>query len=351
MNTPLLLVLFCVAPSQLPDGDGVITGVAVNGTYSQTPLAGAQVVLRANLEGAFVPVAETTTDTEGRFTFAGLPIADGLIYLPGVNREEVHYPGPRVRLTRDRPAARVRIIAYDASVAPSPLVCRRHEIDVRTGEGYVEITETLLIANPGLTAYVGQKPADRPPVTLRLSLPHGLDKVTFEKEFDGRNFLLHNSDLITDLPWPPGERELRFLYRLPAERRDMSFNRTLDLPTDHVTVRVQGEDPEHVACNLPIAVAQSGRTRLYQHSTGRLPAEHVITLRLGAVPIRFEVYARWLAAGLLALIVLATLIRAVRRKSSTPADTGANLSIAGQGSHAARKRRRRRRSASSAQSR
>jgi hypothetical protein len=312
VNASLLLLLFCLAP--LPDGDGAIMGVAVNGTHSQTPLANAVVVLRANQDGAFVPVAETTTDADGRFAFTGLSIAEGLIYLPGVNRDEVHYPGPRVRLSHDRPATRVRIIAYDAAESPSPLICRRHEIDVQTGKGYVEITETLLIANPGLTAYVGEKPDDRPPVTLRLSLPHGLDKVTFEKEFDGRNFLLHNSDLITDLPWPPGEREVRFLYRLPAERRDVSLKRALDLPTGHVTLRVLSDDPDHVSCSLPIAAEQADGTRLFEHSGAPLPAGHEIELRLGALPIPFEAWGRWGAAGLLGLLIAGVLVTARRRR-------------------------------------
>jgi hypothetical protein len=266
-----------------------------------------------------------------------------LIYLPGVNRDEVHYPGPRVQLSRDRPAGRVKIIAYDAAESPGPLVCRRHDIDVQTGEGYVEITETLLIANPGLTAYVGEKPDDRPPVTLRLSLPHGLDKVTFEKEFDGRNFLLHNSNLITDLPWPPGEREVRFLYRLPAERRDISVKRALDLPTGHVTLRVRSDDPDHVVCNLPIATEQADGTRLFEHSGAQLPAGHEIELRLGALPIPFETYARWGAAGLLGLLMTGVLVKARRRRQVSITEANGVRPGHMPPPHSVTKRRRRRR--------
>lgn len=351
MNTPLLLlVLCCAAPSQLPEGDGAISGVAVNGTDGQSPLAAAQIVLRANRDGAFVPVAETTAGADGRFTFAGLPIADGLIYLPGVNRQDVHYPGPRVRLTRDKPAARVRIIAYDAAESPSPLVCRRCEIDVETAEGYVEITETHRIANPGLTAYVGEKPADRPPVTLRLSLPRGLDKVTFDREFDGRNFLLHNSDLLTDLPWPPGEREVRFVYRLPAEQRHITIQRALDLPTERVTVRVRSDDLERVACNLPAAAGPGDDARLFAHSGQPLPAGHPIELRLGALPVRIEVYARWAAAGVLGVFIVGALWSAARRNHPSQTETPAPASI-DERPPAARKRRRRGRSTSPAANR
>jgi hypothetical protein len=131
----------------------------------------------------------------------------------------------------------------------------------------------------------------------------------------------------------------------------MSVQRTLDLPTEHVTVCVQGDDPEHVDCNLPIAATQTGRTRVFEHGASPLPAGHVIEFRLGAVPIPLEAYARWVAAGLLGLIVLVTLVRRVGRRPSSPADTGVSPTIGGQPPHAGRKRRRRRRSASSAQSR
>src|SRR5690606_12803607 len=106
-----------------------------------------------------------------------------------------------------------RIIAHDVSESPNPLVCRRAEFDVRPGEGYVEVTETLLIANPGITTYIGEPLDDHAAVTLRLALPAGFDKVTFDKEALGRNFLLHNSDLLSSLPWTPGEREVKFRYR------------------------------------------------------------------------------------------------------------------------------------------
>jgi hypothetical protein len=183
-------------------------------------------------------------------------------------------------------------------------------------------------------------------------LPHGLDKVTFEKEFDGRNFLLHNSDLITDLPWPPGEREVRFLYRLPAERRDISVKRALDLPTVHVTLRVRSDDPDHFWCNLPIAADQADGRRLFEHSGALLPAGHEIEVRLGALPIPFEAYGRWGAAGLLGLLIMGVLVKGRRRKQVSIAEANGVRPANVQPPHSVAKRRRhRRRTTSSGPSR
>jgi hypothetical protein len=308
----LLLASFAVA-SQVLGQPGEISGTAVNGTAGDVPLAGAEVVLRASENGAFVPVAEATTDAKGWFCFVGLPIDQDVIYLPGINREGVHYPGPRVRLTPDQLTTRVKLVAYDAVPSPSPLISRRHEIAVQSGEGFLEVTETLAVENPGRTTFVGQSEDDRPPVTLRLSLPDGLEKVTFDREFHGRNFQLQDGKLITEIPWPPGSRELKFIYRVPVERTYSALERVLDQPTDHVVVQVMAKDQGSIACNLPKATSQSGRETIFEHRGTSLPAGYQINLRLGDVPLRFETYARWLAVATL-LVLVAGSVFAIRAR-------------------------------------
>jgi hypothetical protein len=293
-------------------GTGTISGTVVNGTTGGNSIAGAEVVLRASHEGAFVPVAETLSDTNGRFTFEGLPIETGAIYLPGVNRDGVHYPGPRVRLKTDRSTAQLKLIAFDTIESPSPLICRRHEIDVQAHAGFLEISELLVIDNPSVTTFIGQQNGDAMPVTLRLSLPEGFDKVTFDKEFHGRNFKILDGRLTTDLPWPPGSRELKFTYRLPAEQGRAKFARILDRPTEQIVVRVGGMDVEHVACNLPAASAGQKEEVTFASRGAPLPAGHQFELQLGAIPIRFEAYGRWIAVGLLTVLVSGSII-ALRR--------------------------------------
>jgi hypothetical protein len=315
MGVSLLLLALFAAASQVDGQSGEISGTAVNGTTASVPLSGAEVILRASQNGAFVPVAETTTDSQGQFNFVGLPADQSVVYLPGINRAGVHYPGPRVRLLPGHVTARVKLVAYDTVPSPSPLISRRHEIDVQSGAGYLEVTETLNIENPSLTTFIGQSKDDRPPVTLRLSLPDGIEKVTFDREFNGRNFQLHEGHLITDLPWPPGSRELKFIYRVPVERQFSVLTRVLDQPTDHVVVQVTTKESGSVACNLPKTSSQSGPDTVFEHRGTTLPAGHQIKLRLGALPLRFETYARGLAvAVLIALIAGSVLATRARRR-------------------------------------
>jgi hypothetical protein len=288
------------------------------------------VVLRANLEGGFVPVEQTLTDADGMFAFEDLPLGADVTYLPGVNHQDVHYPGPRLELTEDHPEALVQIVAYDAVESPSPLVCRCARLDVESGDGFVEITETLTITNPTRVAYVGEAIDDRPPVTIRFSLPPGFDKITFDKEFNGRNFLLHDNQLISDLPWPPGERDIRFRYRLPAANGRCAISRETDLPTEKVVVRVFGMASDQVVCSLGTTPEQIDDALVFEQAGQPLAAGHPIAIEVGALPIAIEVYARWVAVALLSVAVAAAAIVAWRRRAvavatEESADTGVDL--------------------------
>ena len=64
-----------------------------------------------------------------------LPIDGQQVYLPGANRDGVHYPGPSVRLSSLRRRAEVTLAVYDALAFPNPLVVRRHTIVLRTRAG------------------------------------------------------------------------------------------------------------------------------------------------------------------------------------------------------------------------
>ena len=314
-----LLLLSLVAAAQMEALTGEISGSAVNGSADDEPLAGEIVILRVSQDGAFVVAAETTADARGRFRFPDLPADGSLIYLAGINRGGVHYPGSRIRLTPQRPAARVKLTGYDTFESPSPLVCRRHEIAVTPGLGFLEVAETLLIDNPQKRTYTGQKVNDRPPVTMRLSLPDGIEKVTFDREFHGRNFQFHEGKLLTEIPWPPGRRELKFVYRVPVERTYAIFERVLDQPTDRLSLKVAAKGETSLSCNLPQARPEGGGERTFASRGKPLPEGYRLTLRLGDVPLRFETYARWGAVAVLLALVAGSL--AFYRMPRTPQTT------------------------------
>jgi hypothetical protein len=310
--------LFCAA-APTSGGGGSITGIVVNATDYQAPLPGVTVILRIDDQGPLIPVAEVKTDLSGRFRFDNLSALDGATYLPGANYKSVHYPGVRVRTLGQQPVPDQTIRVYEPIADPSPLLAGRHEIFVRAEAGVLAVTETIIVLNRTLRSYVGQATPDAEIVTtLRLSIPPEFEKVTFEKEFFGRQFHLKAGRLETQVPWTPGQRELKFTYRLPFQGRHWLFRRPLDLPCEHVRISVARDQIGEVVCNLPKASELNSDTIVFEASTKLLPAGHVVEVELRELPIPWNAFGRWGAlATLLALVTGTTCLMRRRVHSSS----------------------------------
>ena len=231
MFVTLMFLAGSVLTAVSPEGDGVIEGVVVRAA-DQTPVAGAEVVLRAKVGGQTLPAAETTADARGRFRFAHLAADGRCIYLPGANHDGVHYPGPGVRLSSSQRRAEVKVAVCDAVAFPNPLVVRRHTITLCPEPDALRVTESMLIDNPTSVCYVGQAAGkDAEPATLQLAIPADFQRVTFDSEFFGKRFSLAGGRLVTGIPWPPGRRELTFSYLLGNTQRHYVWQRPLDLPS------------------------------------------------------------------------------------------------------------------------
>jgi hypothetical protein len=309
-------------------GLGRIEGVVTNGSAENARLAGVEVILRAGEADSLLPVAATVTDEEGRFVFDDAPIEPGLVYLPGASRGGVHYPGPRIQLRPAAPFAHATLTVYDAVSSPSPLVAEEHQIEVVVETGAIQVTETLLVSNPTTAAYVGEAVGDRPPLTLRLTIPSGFERVTFYDEFHGRRFFVAGGQVATDLPWPPGTRRLKYTYRLPVEENRKVFQRILDLPCSRMTAVVRGADPEDVSSNLLRSTTSPTRAVAFDSAGAPLPAGHRVELRFGGLPIPWTAYGRWGAVALLAILMLTTAASWRLRARAKPKTEGATESRA-----------------------
>ena len=322
MFVTVIVLAGSVLAAASPTGDGVIEGVVIR-AVGQTPLPGAEVVLRAKIAGQWRPVAETTADAQGRFRFEHLADDGACVYLPGANRDGVHYPGPSVRLSSPRQRAEVKLAVYDAAAFPNPLVVRRHTITLRPQPGVLQITESMLIDNPVAACYVGQAVGEgAEPVTLRLAIPAGFERVTFASEFFGRRFSLVGGTLATGVPWPPGERELTFSYTLPAAHRQAVWERPLDLPSANVRVLVRGDQPGQVTCNLNRASRQENGEIAFESGEHGLSAGYRVRVELGNVPVPAMTYAPWGALALLAGLIFATSLPLIPHGGRTRTNPG-----------------------------
>jgi hypothetical protein len=176
----------------------------------------------------------------------------------------------------------------------------------------MEVSETLVVENPSRTTYVGEQVTDKRRETLRLSIPPEFERVTFDREFYGRRFQVVDHRPVTDIPWPPGPRELKFTYQIPLDANAGLFRRPLDLPCREIRVRVKSEDLKQVTCNLPRIADPDGRLA-FATTKPDLPAGFIIELQVGKQPINWRLYARWSSLGVLSLLTFGTVTICRRR--------------------------------------
>jgi hypothetical protein len=327
MLTALVWALILAAGDESPRGPGEIRGLVVNASQGRAPSTNTEVLLRVRQEGEFVPVEQAVTDAAGRFRFQGLPLGRQFLYLPGANRQDVHYPGTRIQLTGADPAAEVTLEVRDIVREPNPLVVRRHEILIRPQPGLLHVTESLRLGNPSEKTYVGRAAPDGTAgVTMRLSIPREFDRTTFFQEFYGRQFSIADGQLVTHIPWTPGERDLKFMYTIPNDHVQRAWKRTLDLPCENLLVQIVHDQPDEITCNLDPLRQKGHDERSFGSKGERLPAGFEVRVQLGRLPVPWTTYARWSALVLLVGLVAGTAILLRRKKragAAVPATTPA----------------------------
>ncbi len=301
----LILVLLSASANGLTPG-GTIQGVVVNGTRGNEPLADVTVTLCAGPDAVLTPIAETRSDIYGKFVFEDLPLDSSITYLPGAARDGVYYPGDRTRFGLNKRFVQAEIVAFDAVESPSPLVADKYDIEINIRRNLMEVSETLVVTNPSHTTYVGEQIEDKPRATLQLSIPPNFDRVTFESEFYGRRFRIVDHKPVTDIPWPPGRRELKFAYHVPLDESSGMLRRSLDLPCGDVRIRVRGENAKQVSCSLPRSAALVDHLE-FATNEKHLPTGSTIELQIGKLPIPWMRYARWSSIGVLCLLTVGTI--------------------------------------------
>lgn len=294
---------------------GSISGVVVNASRDMNPVGGAEVVLRVKLDGQFVIAAEALANEHGRFKFDDIPADADYIYLPGANRDGIHYPGARVKLTPQQPNADVRLAIRETIDSPNPLVLRRHDIAIHAETDALRVTETLLIENPSTRTYVGRPAIEGGrATTLRLSIPSDFRRTTFQKEFYGKNFTLFDGRLVTDIPWTPGERKLSFTYVLPNEDRRRIWQRPLDLPCDHLRIEVFADVPDEVSCNLSRAPVQQEGSVTFESTGQSLAADYMLRVEFGPLPVTLAKFGRWMSLALLVGLIMVTSLFGIMKR-------------------------------------
>ena len=161
-------------------------------------------------------------------------------------------------------------------------------------------------------------------MTLRLSIPRDFERTTFFQEFYGRQFAIADGQLVTGIPWTPGERDLKFMYTIRNEQRYRVWERPLDLPCENLRVQVVYDQPDEIVCNLDPSGRSAAGEKLFSSRGEWLPAGHVVRVELGKLPVPWMTYARWGALlVLIGLVAIASASLLWKRRARHAAESSA----------------------------
>jgi MYXO-CTERM domain-containing protein len=219
---------------------GQIDGQLNNGTPDGATLAGNAITLASLRESGWQTERTTTTDAQGHFTFAELPVDGTTLYLPIAGHEGAwYYPAQPVNLT-ESPSARVDITVYDATQTDAALRYERSALLIAGIQpASLTVMEMSGLSNTDSKTVVGADPTGAgQAISARFPLPTGA--IGFQPQRGIIDSQVVPTQDGMGLIWPvfPGRQELAFSYQLPYNGDKVAIDKVLAYPVGTFAVYV-----------------------------------------------------------------------------------------------------------------
>jgi hypothetical protein len=292
--------------------DATISGVVVNGTHDNAPLANQQVTLQDVSGDTPREIALSTSDTAGHFSFEHIADSGSAIYRITTSFQGGYFTSAPLPLAQI-PSSGVTLSVYDVShsaVNMRILSATALFQEPRPANGLIGVAELFTFQNESATAFVGTTdPVDGQPMgLLRFALPAGATNITLGKGFDGAQAAQVDSGFGANATIPPGQTQFAFVFDLPYTGTSYTFPLKVVYPAEKLTalipqdITVQAGDFD----DKGLVTTTGSQYHLLEH--GALDAGGQAQLRLDALPppgTPTTLDARLLTffAGLLALLL------------------------------------------------
>ena len=218
---------------------GHIYGQLQDGTKRNAPVATQSVTLQMAQGQNASDLKTVTTDAHGMFSFSGLNTDKTISYAVYTLYQKAQYVTDLIGLS-DKPVQQVNLQVYDAtsSVKNIAVVQANVLIDKADAQhGLLNITESFVFENLGLTTYVGSLQANgQKPDALRFSLPAGARQLSLKLGFDGYNVVQVDPGFASDAAVPPGQSQFAFSFQVPYSASHYDFAGTIVYPTVDLSV-------------------------------------------------------------------------------------------------------------------
>lgn len=254
--------------------EGTINGQVVNDTQNGISVAGVEITLLIYIDDTLADTITAITDDEGKFQFDG--INPEHIYLITARYLDVDYYYP-VEFKADTTTAHVEVGVCDTTDSDALIRSELTRKIVDIAEETNLITEIHWLVNDGDKTYL------RADGVLDFTLPEGAYGFEAPEQLVIDFELLEGNMAGYLVPFPPGEQQLIYAYRL-AKPDTAEFNIPLavDYPTDALEVMINSEDIEAAVTQLAPAeplVTEDSVTYIRFQGTN-IPRNTIINLQL-----------------------------------------------------------------------
>ena len=304
--------------------DGIIDGQLILQTGNGDSLAEVDVILVFFTDEMVKETRTTQTDAQGKFKFTGLSTDREymvLVYYGGI---DYYYP---LVFGAGETRIPIEVSVCDTTTSDERIRVILAHVIIYAAEESVSVTEVLLLVNDGDRTYVGAKEATavEKQGSLIFTLPEGASDFDAPPELMQDYMFLDNNKVADTVPFPPGERQLVYSYKLAKEvSSDFILNLVIDYPTDRIEVMVKGADIEVSSPQLrPEEPVDSDTGERFMHLSGEnLLRGDTVEISLSILPGGGRVVSPivWFIA---AVVILGISIYVVRRKKRTGISAGA----------------------------
>jgi mono/diheme cytochrome c family protein len=208
-----------------PIETATISGLVTNGSTEEIVDAGT-VTLRAFTTDLEEVLTETTAVTgDGRYTFTLLNVAPDLVFMTGIEHDDLSYNSNPARLSRTEPELDMPIVVFEKTTDPEAINVEQVHLVLDFAEDRVIVSEIYVLSNSDTAVFVGET-GNVEDGTFELVLPSGAENVNFQRSFGSfSNFLPATELFQTERGWAdtiplrPGEGGMNLLatYDIPYD--------------------------------------------------------------------------------------------------------------------------------------
>ena len=272
----LWLIGWPVAVQAQEPAEGEIAGQVVNGTEGGSSVAGVVITLITYVDDMMSATTTTTTDGEGKFRFDNIVREHNYLVSAKYMGVDYYYP---VTFESGAETAHVEVGICDVTDSDQAISIGLSHTVINVAEDSLKITEVYWLVNDGDMTYMG---TDNDGV-LVFTLPEGAFGFEAPQELMIDYQLLEGNRIAYLVPFPPGERQLVYSYRLvKPDAAEFTLPLEVDYTTDGLELMVAGEDIEAAVTQLaPAEPVVTDTGERFIHFQGKnLPRNTMINLHL-----------------------------------------------------------------------